>query len=55
MKIKVLLIAVLFAGLTSLTSFGQPGRFKISLAEWSFHRAIEKGEMTNLDFPKTAK
>jgi len=55
MKIKVLLIAVLFAGLTSHNSFGQPGRFKISLAEWSFHRAIEKGEMTNLDFPKTAK
>lgn len=29
--------------------------FKISLAEWSFHRALEAGEMTNLDFPIIAK
>jgi sugar phosphate isomerase/epimerase len=31
-------------------------RFKISLAEWSFHRALGAKEMTNLDFPvKAAK
>jgi sugar phosphate isomerase/epimerase len=29
--------------------------FKISLAEWSFHRALEAGKMDNLDFPKIAK
>lgn len=29
--------------------------FRISLAEWSFHRALQAGRMTNLDFPKTAK
>ena len=29
--------------------------FKISLAEWSFHRTIEEGKMTNLDFPRIAK
>src|SRR6187397_1880407 len=29
--------------------------FKISLAEWSFHRALKAGKMTNLDFPKVAK
>src|SRR6185295_15403652 len=29
--------------------------FKISLAEWSFHRAIRSGKMDNLDFPKVAK
>lgn len=29
--------------------------FKISLAEWSFHRAIRSGKMDNLDFPKIAK
>ncbi|HEX5472115.1 MAG TPA: TIM barrel protein, partial [Lacipirellulaceae bacterium] len=29
--------------------------FKISLAEWSFHRAIRGGKMDNLDFPKVAK
>jgi sugar phosphate isomerase/epimerase len=25
--------------------------FEISLAEWSLHRALRKGELTNLDFP----
>jgi sugar phosphate isomerase/epimerase len=54
MKIKLFLIVILSAGLSSFTAFGQP-RYKISLAEWSFHRALEKGEMTNLDFPKIAK
>jgi sugar phosphate isomerase/epimerase len=29
--------------------------FKISLAEWSFHRALRAGEMDNLDFPLVAK
>lgn len=29
--------------------------FKISLAEWSFHKAIFDGKMTNLDFPVKAK
>ncbi len=29
--------------------------FKISLAEWSLHRALFAKEMTNLDFPKKAK
>lgn len=29
--------------------------FRISLAEWSLHRAIRAGEMTNLDFPRMAK
>jgi L-ribulose-5-phosphate 3-epimerase len=29
--------------------------FKISLAEWSLHRALKKGELTNLDFPVVAK
>lgn len=29
-------------------------RFKISLAEWSLHRTIESGQMTNLDFAKKA-
>ncbi len=28
---------------------------KISLAEWSFHRAIRTGIMDNLDFPKVAR
>jgi sugar phosphate isomerase/epimerase len=29
--------------------------FKISLAEWSFHRALQGGSMTNLDFPLIAR
>jgi sugar phosphate isomerase/epimerase len=29
--------------------------FKISLAEWSLHRALKAGEMTNLDFPVRAR
>lgn len=29
--------------------------FKISLAEWSFHRLLEAGKITNLDFPAKAK
>ncbi len=32
-----------------------PLLFKISLAEWSLHQALFKGEMTNLDFPAFAK
>jgi sugar phosphate isomerase/epimerase len=29
--------------------------FKISLAEWSFHKALQAGQFTNLDFPAKAK
>jgi len=29
--------------------------FKISLAEWSLHRTLRAGQMTNLDFPGVAK
>lgn len=29
--------------------------FKISLAEWSLHRALQSGKLVHLDFPKTAK
>jgi len=29
--------------------------FKISLAEWSFHKSLFDGKMTNLDFPVKAK
>jgi sugar phosphate isomerase/epimerase len=54
MKIKLILFAILLTGFSAFNSYGQP-RFKISLAEWSFHRALGKGEMTNLDFPRIAK
>lgn len=29
--------------------------FDLSLAEWSLHRALRSGQMTNLDFPKVSK
>jgi L-ribulose-5-phosphate 3-epimerase len=34
---------------------GKIGEFKISLAEWSLHKALFKKEIDNLDFPKIAK
>ena len=55
MKTKLFFIAILFAGISSVNSFGQEQKFKVSLAEWSFHVALGKGEMTNLDFPRIAK
>ena len=34
----------------------KPGRpFEISLAQWSFHKALNDGEFTNLDFPAKTK
>ncbi len=33
----------------------EKGRFAISLAQWSLHRALFKGGMDNLDFPKAAR
>lgn len=30
-------------------------RFQVSLAEWSLHKALQAGELDNLDFPKIAK
>ena len=35
--------------------FNQKSFFEISLAEWSFHRALSAKKMTNLDFPAIAK
>jgi sugar phosphate isomerase/epimerase len=47
----VVILAVL---LISNVSFAQNEVFKISLAEWSIHRSIEAGSVTNLDFPRIA-
>jgi sugar phosphate isomerase/epimerase len=40
---------------TAAAPSGSEPLFKISLAEWSFHRALKAGSMDNLDFPKVAK
>lgn len=57
MKIKSFLITILLAGFVSVNLFGQNERFKISLAEWSLHRALwgRDTKMTNLDFPRITK
>jgi len=55
MKIRSFLIAILLFGFISVNLFAQKEVFKISLAEWSLHRALGKGTITNLEFPKIAK
>jgi sugar phosphate isomerase/epimerase len=42
---------------TSTSAVTKPNElfFKISLAEWSLHKSIFEGKMTNLDFPAKAK
>ncbi|MEO8025776.1 MAG: sugar phosphate isomerase/epimerase family protein [Bryobacteraceae bacterium] len=42
------------AALAPLAVSAANTRFKISLAEWSIHKAIQKRTLTNLDFPKVA-
>ena len=54
MKIKLLLTVILLAVIV-ISSQGQEPRFKISLAEWSLHKALGKKEISNLDFPRIAK
>jgi len=55
MKIKFFLATLLITGFTILNSFAQEQRFGISLAEWSLHRTLSKGTITNLDFPRITK
>jgi L-ribulose-5-phosphate 3-epimerase len=43
------------ADVTGKPAAGKVGDFKISLAEWSLHNALRKGELTNLDFPVVAR
>ena len=47
--------AVATADLSFAFRAPETGRFAISLAEWSLHRALFKKEITNLDFPRLAK
>jgi sugar phosphate isomerase/epimerase len=52
------LTGTLAFGAASLLPAAQPKPkdwFNISLAEWSLHRTIFGGDMTNLDFPKVAR
>ncbi len=54
--------SALAAAGASLATLAVPARaepkeplFKISLAEWSLHKTLFSGKLSNLDFPKTAK
>lgn len=49
------LAGALISPLGNLLAANKKPLFKISLAEWSLHRTINSGKMTNLDFPRTAK
>ena len=53
-KIKSVAIIVLMT-VATMSLYSQEGRFKISLAEWSIHRSLESGTVTNLDFPRIAR
>lgn len=48
-------LASLAPQLASAASQNKEPAFKISLAEWSLHVALQKKQMSNLDFPKAAK
>ena len=43
------------ADVTGKPTADKIGDFKISLAEWSLHKTLQKKEMTNLDFPVIAR
>src|SRR5882724_11029279 len=45
----------LLQSLAAAPLFAAAPKFKISLAEWSIHKAIQKRELTNLDFPRIAR
>jgi len=48
--------ALLLGSLAGIAAAQLPQRkFRISLAEWSLHRAIQNGSMSNLDFPRVAR
>ncbi|MDP4238534.1 MAG: sugar phosphate isomerase/epimerase family protein [Bacteroidota bacterium] len=49
------LLIVLCSILGICTSLYSQHKVKLSLAEWSFHRAIQSGKMTNLDFPRITR
>ncbi|MFN8254636.1 MAG: TIM barrel protein [Bacteroidales bacterium] len=53
---KSLMATGALLGYSSLKTFAFAGNeIKISLAEWSFNRALDSGKMDHLDFPSIAK
>lgn len=40
---------------SSVSAFGKPDLFEISLAQWSLQASLFKGDISNMDFPSKAK
>ena len=55
MKRRSLLKSSLLAAGAALPLRAAPAKFRISLAQWSIHRAIQSRLITNLDFPRIAR
>ncbi len=55
--LKELGIGALGVSLFPSVSFAKEKKafFKISLAEWSLHRTLKSGKLTNMEFPETAR
>jgi len=53
MKKQIIVLIALLAGI--FNSIFSQNKVKISLAEWSLHKSIQSGKMTNLDFPRIAR
>lgn len=45
----------LLQSLAAAPLLAEERKFRISLAEWSIHKAIQKRELVNLDFPRVAR
>lgn len=54
-RFRSLSVTIFLAGLISSGLVAQEPVYKISLAEWSLHRSLETGSITNLDFPRIAR
>lgn len=48
-------LAIASSPLLSACAKNMQSQFQISLAQWSVHKALESGEITNLDFAKIAR
>lgn len=53
--LRTLVAATVFCLIAITYAQAQKETSKISLAEWSLHRSIEAGSVSNLDFPRIAK
>ncbi|WP_018626377.1 sugar phosphate isomerase/epimerase family protein [Niabella aurantiaca] len=55
LKRTSVLTAGVMASQPLLAGAGRVKKYPISLAEWSLHRALQKKQISNLDFPRIAK